>query len=151
MAHEEFLSTSEDDTEELGAALVDRLAAHLGVDASGGAVVLLEGGLGAGKTVFVRGMARALGVDPREVQSPTYTLVHEHDGSRGRLVHADLYRLATDEVANLGLDELLAGPGWTAIEWPDRLPAPPSGALLARLEELADGRRRIEIEAPGRS
>src|ERR1051325_10975038 len=66
--------------------------------------------LAAGKTVLAQGIAAALGVDPAEVQSPTYTLVREHRGPRGRLLHLDLYRLEPAQAAMLGLEEILAAP-----------------------------------------
>lgn len=88
-------------------------------------VVLLEGELGAGKTLFVRGMAAGLGADPDEVSSPTFSLVNRYEGGRLPLVHLDLYRLesATPEsTARLvGLDDLLVENAVVAIEWPDRL------------------------------
>ena len=60
-----------------------------------GAIVLLSGDLGAGKTAFIRGMAAGLGIDPLEVSSPTFTLIHEYRGGRLQLHHVDLYRLAS--------------------------------------------------------
>lgn len=88
-------------------------------------VVLLEGELGAGKTLFVRGMAAGLGADPNEVSSPTFSLVNRYEGGRLPLIHLDLYRLesATPEsTARLvGLDDLLIENAVVAIEWPDRL------------------------------
>jgi tRNA threonylcarbamoyladenosine biosynthesis protein TsaE len=91
----------------------------------GATTVLLEGELGAGKTLFVRGMAGGLGADPDEVSSPTFSLVNRYGGGRMPLIHLDLYRLeaATPEsTARLvGLDELMHEGGVVAIEWPDRL------------------------------
>ncbi len=124
-------SHSEAETEAVGAELA-RAAAPDGV-------LLLLGELGSGKTVLVKGMARALGVDRQEIQSPTYTLIHEHQGTNGRLVHVDLYRLEPAEVESLGLEELLAGPGVKAIEWADRLPHPPPGAVTVRIARLPGG------------
>ena len=116
-----WTSRSEEETEQIGAELAEILKPD--------GILLLESDLGGGKTVLVRGLAVALGIDRREVQSPTYALIHEHEGSAGRLVHVDLYRLEPEEVDGLGLDELLAGPGVKAVEWPDRLASPPRGAL----------------------
>ena len=133
---------SEAETERLG----EELAA-----AGDDAVILLEGDLGSGKTVLVRGLARALGIDPREIQSPTYTLIHEHQGPGGRLVHVDLYRLEADEVAALGLDELLAGPGIKAVEWAERLDAAWGEipyAVRLRLRRVGPGEREVSIDAP---
>ncbi|MEL7062033.1 MAG: tRNA (adenosine(37)-N6)-threonylcarbamoyltransferase complex ATPase subunit type 1 TsaE [Acidobacteriota bacterium] len=135
-----YLSADAAATEAIGARLAEELPAD--------SILLLEGELGSGKTCLVRGLARALGVDPREVQSPTYTLMHEHTGTRGPLVHADLYRLAPEELDAIGLEEALAGPGWKAIEWPDRLAMLPVGAYRIMLREVADGRREIRVEGP---
>jgi tRNA threonylcarbamoyladenosine biosynthesis protein TsaE len=71
-----------------------------------GDVVALTGDLGAGKTAFVRGLARGLSLDPGEVSSPTFALVHEYRGGRLPLFHVDLYRLSGAEAEDLGLDEL---------------------------------------------
>ncbi len=77
-------------------------------------------------------------------------LIHEYEGRAGRLVHIDLYRLepeAEDPVAwrSLGLDELLAGPGIKAIEWPERLARPWPGAVWVKIHPQADGTREIEV------
>lgn len=139
---ERYSCRDEAATEQLGA----RLAARLPSDV----VLLLEGEMGAGKTVLVRGLAQGWGVDRREIQSPTYALIHEHEGRLGPFVHVDLYRLEPDEIDALGLDELLAGPGLKAIEWPDRLPSPPAGALRLQIEVAADGSRRVHVRRSGR-
>jgi tRNA threonylcarbamoyladenosine biosynthesis protein TsaE len=87
-------------------------------------LVALEGALGAGKTVFVRGLAEGLGHDPEVVASPSFVLAVEHPGGRTALLHVDLYRLAAGAgVEDLGIDEALER-GWVvAIEWGERLPA----------------------------
>ena len=138
------ITRSEAETERLG----EELAA-----AAGDAVVLLEGDLGTGKTVLVRGLARAQGVDAREIQSPTYTLIHEHEGTAGRLVHVDLYRLEGEEIGALGLDEMLAGPGVKAIEWAERLAGGGElpGALRVRLRRIGGREREILIEGEDRA
>jgi tRNA threonylcarbamoyladenosine biosynthesis protein TsaE len=129
------VTAAEEETEALGKSL----AAELLPDG----VLLLTGDLGSGKTVLARGLAVGLGIAPREVQSPTFNLIREHDGPRGRLVHVDLYRLAVAEAARLGLDELLAGPGVKVVEWAERLPFAVPGALALRLRRLAGGGREI--------
>ena len=88
------------------------------------AFVALDGDLGAGKTTFVKAIAAAAGIDPAEVISPTFGLIHMHHGPRGRIVHADMYRLGGDaELRETGWDDAIAGPGWTFVEWPGRIAA----------------------------
>jgi len=87
-------------------------------------ILSLEGPLGAGKTCFVKGLADGLGIDPDEVSSPTFTLVHEYNGGRIPLVHFDLYRLeGEEELIPLGFEEYLRSPGILAIEWGGKFPA----------------------------
>ncbi len=92
-----------------------------------GAVIGLEGDLGAGKTCLVKGIALGLGFDADEVASPTFTLIAEHYREEISLYHIDLYRLeganAEELGEDLGLDEYLFGQGVTAIEWFQFLPA----------------------------
>lgn len=132
-----MISSSEEET----AAAARALAADL----HAGDVVLLSGNLGAGKTAFVRGLAEGLGIDPLEVSSPTFTLVHEYRGGRLTLYHADLYRLERAATDDLGLDELGVRDGVLAIEWPDRLSHTLAGARDVRIEIVDDSTRRISI------
>ena len=113
---------------------------------SAGAVVLLSGDLGAGKTAFVRGLAEGLGIDPGAVSSPTFTLIQEYRGGRLPLHHVDLYRLQPIEVDDLGLDELTLEGGVTAIEWPDRLPRGFPDAVRVRIDHGDGDTRVISIE-----
>ena len=131
------VTRSQDDTE--------RLAEQIAGGLQAGDVLLLSGPLGAGKTAFVRGLARGLGLDPEEVSSPTFTLVHEYRGGRLRLFHADLYRLGAAGADDLGLDELGVQDGVLAIEWPDRLGHAFRGAIEVRIEVVDDTSRRITI------
>src|SRR5215210_4246279 len=127
--------TSEDEarTRNVGECLGRCLAA--------GDVILLHGDLGAGKTTLAQGIARGLGVGGY-VQSPTFTLVHEHDGQTAdgtpvRLYHLDLYRLSgEDDLDSFGYDEYLApSDGVSVIEWPERAAGRlPGRYLLVRLE-----------------
>ena len=133
-------TASESETEAAGESLGRSLDA--------GSVVLLYGDLGAGKTAFVRGMARGVGALPDEVSSPTFTLVQEYAGSSLTLYHVDLYRLGPAEVDDLGLDDLVEGGGVVAIEWAERWPGRPLHAIDVRLEESGEGRRRIRV-TPG--
>ena len=103
-----------------------RLAAIVAERLPPAAFVALTGDLGAGKTTFVKAVAAALGLDPTEVVSPTFGLIHVHHGIGGRLVHADLYRLATaDELHETGWEDAIAAtPGaWCRVfvEWPGRI------------------------------
>src|SRR5690349_224650 len=82
------------------------VARHLAAALRAGSVLLLSGNLGAGKTAFVRGLAEGLGIDPEEVSSPTFTLIHEYRGGRLTLYHADLYRLERAATEDLGIEEL---------------------------------------------
>lgn len=111
-------------------------------------VLLLAGDLGAGKTVLTQGVAAGLGIDPREVVSPSFTLIREHEGSAGILVHVDLYRLEPEDVSSLALDELLAGPGIKVVEWAERLPFAVPGAVCLELRRTGreDQRQISEIE-----
>ena len=115
----------------------------LGSQLTPGAVVLLEGPLGAGKTAFVRGLALGLGCDGDDVSSPTFTIVQEYRG-RLTLQHVDLYRLAPAEVDDLALEDLMAG-AVMAVEWPDRWRDPPADAIGVTIDNLGGDRRQIEI------
>jgi tRNA threonylcarbamoyladenosine biosynthesis protein TsaE len=130
-------SASEAETEAAG----ERLAATL----SAGDVVLLRGQLGAGKTAFVRGLARGLGARPEDVSSPTFTLIQEYRGGRAPLFHVDLYRLDGREADDLGLDELISGEAMVAIEWAERWASRPGSAIEVTIEHAGEDRRRIAI------
>jgi tRNA threonylcarbamoyladenosine biosynthesis protein TsaE len=132
----EVLSESEAATETAG----ERLGASL----AAGDVVLLYGDLGAGKTAFVRGLARGLGADPADVSSPTFTIVQEYAG-RLTLYHVDLYRLDEKEADDLGLEELVLGEGVVAIEWAERWRGRPDDVIEVRLEHAGEDTRRILV------
>lgn len=137
----EALTRSEEETE--------ALAAELAAAFRGGEVVLLSGELGAGKTVFVRGLARGVGAGPEDVASPTFVLLTRYPG-RLTLHHADLYRLAGDgDEGELGLEELPGPRGVLAVEWAERLsvyPWDPARAVRVTLEHAGDDARRVRIE-----
>ena len=135
-----MITRSEEDTATAGEQLARTLRA--------GDVVLLYGELGAGKTAFVRGMARGLGADPDEVSSPTFTIVQQYAGAGPTLYHVDLYRLEPDEIDDLGLDDLVSGDGIVAIEWADRWRARPHDVVEVTLAEVGDNERSIAIR-PG--
>jgi tRNA threonylcarbamoyladenosine biosynthesis protein TsaE len=119
-------------------AAAGRLARHLRARD----LLLLEGEMGAGKTTFVRGLARGLGVTG-DVMSPTFQLVRLYRGPV-QLAHVDLYRVADDaELAELGLDELLDR-GVVVVEWGGRLRE--AGTARVAIEVLDERRRRLRIE-----
>jgi tRNA threonylcarbamoyladenosine biosynthesis protein TsaE len=134
-----MITQSEDETAAAGEQLARTLEA--------GDVVLLYGDLGAGKTAFVRGMARGLGADPDEVSSPTFTLVQQYTGAGPTLYHVDLYRLDPDEIDDLGLDDLVSGDDIVAIEWADRWRGRPNDVVEVRLAERGDDQRSIDIRS----
>ncbi|MGH7862703.1 MAG: tRNA (adenosine(37)-N6)-threonylcarbamoyltransferase complex ATPase subunit type 1 TsaE [Candidatus Dormibacteraceae bacterium] len=130
----ELVTASSAATEAAG----ERLSTHLGR----GDLILIEGPLGAGKTTFVRGLARGLGSSAR-VASPTFQLLRIYSG-RLQLAHADLYRLQEGEsLAGLGLDDLL-NEGAAIVEWGDRAVA--EGAIRITIEVLSRRRRRLRLE-----
>ena len=131
-------SNSEAETRAIAAALAPSL--------SPGSVVLLSGDLGAGKTAFVRGLATGLGIDPDEVTSPTFTLVHEYRGGRLPLIHVDLYRLDRAELDEIGLDPDLAVVGVTAVEWSERLTRPITGAVTVHIADRGGDSREIQFD-----
>jgi len=120
----------------------------LGRDLKPGDVVLLFGDLGAGKTAFVRGIARGVGADPDDVSSPTFTIVQEYAGRSATLYHVDLYRLESAEIDDLGLDDLVSSDGIVAIEWAERWKGRPDDVTEVRLEHRGEDRRAIDIR-PG--
>ena len=127
------------DSEQQTAAIASDLARGL----RGGTVVLLFGELGAGKTAFVRGFVQGVGIDPDEVSSPTFTVIHEY-GS-GRVYHVDLYRLEPDEVGELGLEELPEKGGLVCIEWADRIAHTVPGAISVEISDVGENSRELVI------
>ncbi len=114
-----------------------------------GAVVALYGDLGAGKTAFVRGMARGLGIDAR-VSSPTFTIVNEYLGAR-ELYHFDMYRLASsDELFDIGWEDYLSRGGVCAVEWSENVADAFEGdQICVRIEKTGDAERTITIGEAG--
>lgn len=123
---------------------MEALGAALGAELPPGSVLALVGGLGAGKTRMVKGLARGAGYGG-EVTSPTFALVHEYRGGRLPLFHLDLYRLkSADELLAIGWDEFLDEGGLVIVEWADLFPEllPPATRWL-RFEVLPEGGRRV--------
>jgi len=130
---------SEDETFELAR----RMAAGF----KGTEVVLLTGELGAGKTVFAKGLAAGAGVAATDrVSSPSFTLVNIYEG-RWRIFHVDLYRLEREsDILDLGWEDFL-GEGIVVVEWAERLTLPVDGIRI-RIETTGDDERRITISSP---
>jgi tRNA threonylcarbamoyladenosine biosynthesis protein TsaE len=146
MAWREVETAGEAETEALGAAF--------GAAARRGALIGLVGDLGTGKTCFVRGLARGLGVDSTYVHSPSFTIVTSYGGGRLPLHHVDLYRLERPLDDELSFREVLYGEGVAAVEWFDRLlPAAGDEVLVVTIRHPerpgSPDRRLIRIEARG--
>lgn len=129
---------NEAETEKAGALLAEKLPA--------GSVVALFGDLGAGKTAFVRGMARGMGLDAH-VSSPTFTIVNEYLGPKP-LFHFDMYRLSSsDELFDIGWEDYLARNGVCAVEWSENVADAFEGdEIRVTIEKLSDDERKISIE-----
>lgn len=134
----EYISHCEKDTENIGA----ELAASL----PGGAVVAMYGDLGAGKTAFVRGMARGMGLECR-VSSPTFTIVNEYCGER-ELIHFDMYRLSSaDELFDIGWEDYLSRGAVCAVEWSENVEEAFFGdEIRVTITKLGDNERRLTVE-----
>lgn len=133
----EFITHSPEETFELARRIGERL--------EGGEIFLLSGELGAGKTVFAKGLAAGFDIDPSDVTSPTFTLINAHEG-RLRFYHIDLYRLDSASHRHLGLEEIFEDEkGVVVIEWAERLNQAPPHALAVELNYLSDRDRRVVI------
>jgi tRNA threonylcarbamoyladenosine biosynthesis protein TsaE len=124
---------------------------RLGSLLKGGELLALTGDLGAGKTCFVKGVAKGLSLREEDVLSPTFTIIQEHHG-RLPLYHIDLYRLDTVELEELGLREYLFSTAVAAVEWFDRLREGPAlNCLEIKIGLEGANLRRIEFCAKGSS
>jgi len=133
-----YISKNERETENIGEQLAKALR--------GGDVVAMRGGMGAGKTAFVRGLARGLGEENR-VTSPTYTIVNEYE-TEPPLFHFDLYRLGSvDELFEIGFDDYLARGGICVIEWSENAGDDVVFSHIVEIEHDAENenQRRITI------
>lgn len=128
------------------------LAYRIGEAINERTVFLLQGDLGAGKTVFAKGVGAGLDIDPAEINSPTFTIVNRHEG-RMRFYHLDLYRIAggANKVYDLGLEEILAEPETVVvIEWPERLGAfTIPNAYRVVIDDLGGDERNVIISYEG--
>ena len=134
-----FFTSSESETEALG----ERVGRAL---PPGGAVIALYGELGAGKTAFVRGLGRAMGVED-DVVSPTFTIVNEYPGNR-ELFHFDMYRLGgADELFDIGWEDYLSREGVCAVEWSENVPEAFDGTeIRVTITKTPSGGRKIAGE-----
>jgi len=125
------------------------LGEKLGRTLRGGEIVALRGDLGAGKTAFVRGIARGLGIQSH-VKSPTFTIVDEHEGPVP-LFHFDMYRLSSaDELFDIGWEDYLARGGVCAVEWSEKVPEILEGdTILVTIRSLGENEREITVEGRG--
>ena len=136
--HGSIFYKNETETEALGARLAQSL--------NGGAVIAMYGDLGAGKTAFVRGMARGMGLKCR-VSSPTFTIVNEYLGER-ELIHFDMYRLSSaDELFDIGWEDYINRGAVCAVEWSENVEDAFYGdEIKLTIEKLSDTERKITIE-----
>lgn len=139
MTTSDFISHSEEDTR--------RFAADFASQLGGNEKICLIGPLGAGKTTFVRGLVRALGIDEKDVSSPTFTLVREY-GRSPVIYHIDLYRLEKeDEIFEAGIYDLLTGDNLVLIEWADHLHRyAPADPLTLRFSHIDENSRLIQLD-----
>jgi len=116
-----------------------------------GDILLLTGELGAGKTTLVKSIAKGLGIDPGDVTSPTFTLIHEYQEGRIPFVHADLYRLGEGaDILETGLEEYMEGGYAVAIEWAEYMHEEPAGPWLRiELRHASETARNALLEAGG--
>jgi tRNA threonylcarbamoyladenosine biosynthesis protein TsaE len=136
-----LLSSCEEDTLEIAQALGEILVP--------GDVVALTGELGAGKTVFCKGVGEALGISPHRIVSPSFTIITEHRG-RVALCHVDVYRLSSEaEAQDIGLDEVLGGDRVCVVEWAEKIRFLLPKECIRVTFLILDGDRRIlSVEAP---
>ena len=136
-----YITSTPEQTEQLGAALAGRLLP--------GTVIAFRGDLGAGKTAFTRGLAKGLGItDP--VTSPTFTIVNEYPSGRMPLFHFDMYRLgSSDELFEIGWEDYLARGGVCAVEWSENVADCIDDAIIVEITRLSDTEREINIEGGG--
>ncbi len=132
------------------AAQTQRLGARLGELLRAGDVLCLEGDLGSGKTCFVQGIGRGLGLE-EAIHSPTFILANEHRTGRVPLYHLDVYRVrSADEAIGFGLEDYLGGDGVVAIEWAEKIGAAlPADRLWVRFRHMGESKRGLLFEPSG--
>lgn len=141
IGYAEWLAHTEQDT----IRLANQLAAH----AAPGAMLALDGDLGAGKTTFSKAFAAAIGVQGI-VNSPTFTIIKEYEGKSFPFYHMDVYRVSMEEADELGLDDYFFGAGVTIVEWASLIKELlPYERMEVYMEQLDDGTRRIRLTGIG--
>jgi tRNA threonylcarbamoyladenosine biosynthesis protein TsaE len=152
MAHVTILDRLRAGAVTASAAEMQQLAAELAGVLPPDATLALHGDLGVGKTTFVQGLARGLGVT-EPVTSPTFNLLALHRGPKGLLAHLDAYRIGNvAQLDALMLDDFLVSPYCLAIEWPENVSAwLPAGTLHLDLGIDPDGRHPVRLRGPARS
>lgn len=133
-----YITNTPQETEDLGAKLSSRLKA--------GDVVALYGGLGMGKTAFVRGMAAGFGLDCTQVSSPTFALVNDYGGNPP-LVHFDMYRINSwEDLYSTGFFDYLDAGAVLAVEWSENIEnALPEQAIRVTFSRISDNQRQIDM------
>ena len=133
-----YITNTPQETEDLGA----KLSSHL----KAGDVVALYGGLGMGKTAFVRGMAAGLGLDCTQVSSPTLALVNDYGGNPP-LVHFDMYRINSwEDLYSTGFFDYLDAGAVLAVEWSENIEnALPEQAIRVTFSRISDNQRQIDM------
>ena len=139
MSISRFTSHSEEETKSIATQFASKIR--------GAEKICLIGPFGSGKTTFVRGFVSAFGMDPHEVQSPTFTLVREY-GTKKKIYHVDLYRLDREtEIFEAGIHELLGSDELVLVEWADRLQQfLPNPRIVVRFSHAGETERLIEFE-----
>ena len=133
-------SKNEAETREIGR--------RLGMKLKAGDVVCLYGELGSGKTTMVKGIASAFGIDERDITTPSLTIIIEYEGAVP-FYHIDLYRIGSERVAELGLEEYLNEDGISVIEWAEKAEKEiPDKSIKIYLNYTGDNSREIKIESP---
>lgn len=132
-----LLSKNEDETKDIGRKIGEKLKR--------GDVVCLYGELGSGKTTMVKGLASVFGIDERDITSASFTIIAEYD-KEVPFYHMDLYRVTSEEVPELGLQEYFGGNGISVIEWAERAEGElPEKHIKVSLNYTDDNIREIEI------
>ena len=140
MAKKSFISTCEEDTL--------KFAKEFSKSLNKGEIILLNGDLGSGKSVFARGVIRAFGVE-KQIPSPTFTIVNEYDGKDCKLYHFDMYRLEeVEEALAIGVDEIFADENSIKlVEWPEKVwQILPNKVIKISIEKIDDNKRKITVE-----